>query len=75
MEIARSIHECGQAVLQELGRAHRINILSVAGQLGERSIIVYQAIGWLACEGRIRYIQEGNQVYVALPENEKQMVR
>ena len=71
MEIVRSIHECGQAVIHELARADRINILGIAGQLGERSIIVYQAIGWLACEGKIRYIQEGNQVYVALPENEK----
>ena len=67
MEIVKSIHECGQDVLNELARADRINILSIAGQLGERSIIVYQAIGWLACEGKIRYIQEGNQVYVSLP--------
>jgi len=71
MEIVRSIQECAQAVLHELARADRINILSIAEQLGERSMIVYQSIGWLACEGKIRYIQEANQVYVALPEHEK----
>ena len=71
MEIVRRIQECGQSVLDELSRADRINILSIAGQLGERNIIVYQAIGWLACEGKIRYIQEGNQVYVALPVDGK----
>ena len=70
MEIVKSIHECAQSMLNELARADKINILSIAGQLGERSIVVYQAIGWLACEGKIRYIQEGNQVYVALPQNE-----
>ena len=71
MEIVKRISDCGQGVLNELARADRINILSIAGQLGERSIVVYQAIGWLACEGRIRYIQEGNQVYIALPGNGK----
>ena len=68
MEIVRSIHECAESVLNELARADRINILSIAGHLGERSTIVYQSIGWLACEGKIRYIQEGNQVYIALAE-------
>jgi hypothetical protein len=71
MEIVNRISECGQGVLNELAQADRINILRIAGRLGERSIIVYQAIGWLACERRIRYIQEGNQVYVALAEGRK----
>lgn len=68
MEIVRSIHECAESVLGELARTDKINILSIAGHLGERSTIVYQSIGWLACEGKIRYIQEGNQVYIALAE-------
>ena len=61
-----SIHECAGKVLSELARLERVNILAVAGHLGERSTIVYQSIGWLACERKIRYLQEGNQVYIAL---------
>jgi hypothetical protein len=71
MDMIGSIHECAGRVLSELARSDRINILSIAGHLGERSTIVYQSIGWLACEGRIRYLQEGNQVYISLPENGK----
>ena len=71
MDMMGSIHECAGRVLSELAQLERVNILGIAGHLGERSTIVYQSIGWLACEGKIRYIQEANQVYVALPEHEK----
>jgi hypothetical protein len=71
MDILQNIHECAGRILNELARSDRLNILSIAGHLGERSTIVYQSIGWLACEGKIRYLQEGNQVYISLAENGK----
>jgi hypothetical protein len=71
MDILQNIHECAGRVLNELARSDRLNILSIAGHLGERSTIVYQSIGWLACEGKIRYLQEGNQVYISLAESGK----
>jgi hypothetical protein len=71
MDMIGSIHDCAGRVLSELARSEKINILSIAGHLGERSTIVYQSIGWLACEGRVRYIQEGSQVYITLTENGK----
>jgi hypothetical protein len=69
MDMMSSIRECTARVLDEIGRAERINILSIAEHLGERSLVVYQSIGWLAREGRIRFLQEGNQVYISLAEN------
>jgi len=69
MDMVSSVKECAERVLSEIARTDKLNILSVAGHLGERSLLVYQSIGWLACEGRIRYLQEGNQVYISLAEN------
>jgi len=71
MDMISSIHDCAGRLLDELARSEKVNVLSIAGHLGERSMIVYQSIGWLACQGRIRYLQEGNQVYIALAENGK----
>jgi hypothetical protein len=68
MDMARNVKECAERVLGVLQKTEHVNVLSVAGILGERNAIVYQSIGWLAREGRIRYVQEGNQVYLALVE-------
>jgi hypothetical protein len=66
MDMAASVKECAERVVNVLRKTERVNVLSVAEILGERSAIVYQSIGWLAHEGRIRYVQEGNQVYLSL---------
>ena len=71
MDMVNVVKECAERVLKEVARSDKINILNIAGHLGERSLIVYQSIGWLAHEGRIRYLQEGNQVYVSLAEDGK----
>ncbi len=65
MDMARSVKECTERVLVLLASRERVNVLNVAEQLGERSLVVYQAIGWLAREGRVRYEQDGNQVYLS----------
>jgi len=71
MDMVSNVKDCAERVLNEIARSEKVNILSVAAHLGERSLIVYQSIGWLAHEGRIRYLQEGNQVYIALAGNGK----
>jgi hypothetical protein len=69
MDMMSTIKDCTERVLTELTRSERINLLSIAGHLGERSMIVYESIGWLAHEGRINFQQEGNQVYVSLAKD------
>jgi hypothetical protein len=66
MDMASSVKDCNQKVLNVLAKSERVNILSVVQLLGEKNMIVYQAIGWLVHEGKIRYVQEGNQTYVSL---------
>jgi DNA-binding GntR family transcriptional regulator len=65
MDMAKSVTECTERILLLLANGQRVNVLNLAEQLGERSMVVYQAIGWLAREGRVRYEQDGNQVYLA----------
>jgi len=66
MDMARSVQDCAEKILGLLGREERVNVLRLAEQIGERSVVVYQAIGWLAHEGSVRYEQEGNQVYLSI---------
>jgi hypothetical protein len=66
MDMALSVKDCAEKILRLLGREERVNILRVAEQVGERSLVVYQAIGWLAREGSVRYEQGGNQVYLSI---------
>ena len=63
--MVKSVKDCTERVLLLLSNRERVNVLNVAEQLGERSLVVYQAIGWLAREGRVRFEQDGNQVYLA----------
>lgn len=60
------IVECAAVVVEALGEVGEINILRLSEYLGERSALSYQALGWLAREGKIRYRQQETQVFVSL---------
>ena len=72
MDMMSNIRECTGRVLAEVARSERINILSIAGRLGERSLVVYQSIGWLAREGR-NSLPPGRQSGVYLSCGEREM--
>lgn len=48
-----------------------VNILLIPELLQEKSVVAYQALGWLAREGRLRYLLKGSQAYVSLAEPPK----
>jgi DNA-binding transcriptional regulator PaaX len=48
-----------------------INILRLSEYLGERSTLTYQALGWLAREGKVQYEQKGSQIFVSLTDAER----
>jgi len=62
------IASCAERVTSLLGGKHPINVLLLPELLGERSLVAYQALGWLAREGRVRYSMNGRQCYVSLAE-------
>ena len=60
------IAECATKISELLRRSGEVNILNLCEHLAERSVVGYQALGWLAHEGRIHYRKQGSQVYVSL---------
>ena len=70
MTVEERIAECAAGVRRALNDGQEINILRLAEFIGERGVLTYQALGWLAREGKVRYRQSGTQVFVSLkPEN------
>lgn len=64
--VVELITECARKIEGLLAKSGEVNILSVCDHLAERSMVGYQALGWLAHEGRIHYRKQGSQVYVSL---------
>jgi hypothetical protein len=64
--VEEQIAECAERIVAVLVRIRQANILQLSEHLTDRSTLIYQAIGWLAREGRISYERHGNQVYVLL---------
>jgi hypothetical protein len=50
-------------VLQTRGKA---SVSQLPKLVGERDVVAYQALGWLAREGKICYRTEGNRTFVEL---------
>ena len=62
----QQIAECARRILMMLPALGEVNVLRLSEYLSERSVIAYQALGWLAREGRLRYSRRGSQIYVSL---------
>jgi Mn-dependent DtxR family transcriptional regulator len=69
--VVERIAECAAVIMAALGEVGEINVLRLSEFLDERSALTYQALGWLAREGRIRYRQRESQVFISLTEEEK----
>ena len=66
----KRIAECAKRILALLEHTPEVNILRVSEVLGERSVIAYQALGWLARDRKIRYEQRGSQTFISSQEVE-----
>jgi hypothetical protein len=64
--VEKIIAECAERIVDALGKTREVNILRLSEILAERSMIIYQAVGWLAREGRVVYEQREKQVYIKL---------
>ena len=53
-----------------LEKTEEVNILRLSELLGERNVIAYQALGWLARDKKIDYTQKGSQVFISRHEGE-----
>jgi len=68
--VEEKIAECATKILALLEKTGEVNILRLSELLGERSVVAYQALGWLAREQKIRYEQKGSQVFISRNEGE-----
>jgi hypothetical protein len=64
--VEKVIAECAGRIVALLGSRGEANVRRLSELLAERSLITYQALGWLARDGRIRYVQRGSQFYVTV---------
>jgi len=59
------IAECSKRIWLILDKTPEVNILRLSKLLGERNVIAYQGLGWLARESKIHYAQKGSQVFIS----------
>lgn len=60
-------------VWQILKEKDAVEISSLPRMSKEKSVIVYQALGWLARENKLKYRKKGDKVYVSLAAHEKNL--
>jgi hypothetical protein len=48
-----------------------LNITQVPKLLREKSMVIYQAIGWLAREDKIEFRKDATKIWISLAESEK----
>ena len=65
MAVIEAIVRCAERISALLEQKQEVNILHLSELLGERSVIAYQALGWLARDNKINYLQKGNQSYIS----------
>ena len=59
------IAECASRIWILLVGTREVNVLRLSELLGERSVIAYQALGWLARDRKIQYAQKGTQIFIS----------
>ncbi|MBN2287925.1 MAG: winged helix-turn-helix domain-containing protein [Candidatus Glassbacteria bacterium] len=57
-------------IWQALKGGGEVNISQLPKTLNEKQVLVYQALGWLAREGKIEYRTKGSRTYVSLSDSE-----
>jgi hypothetical protein len=65
------VGETAGRVWETLKNKEKVEISALAKILKEKTVVVYQAVGWLAREDKISYHIRGNKIYISLSASEK----
>jgi hypothetical protein len=57
-------------ILALLEHTREANILHMSQLVQEKSVLAYQALGWLARDNMIIYVEKGSQTYVSRSEED-----
>jgi len=60
------VGETAGRVWEMLKNKDKVEISALARMLKEKTVVVYQAVGWLAREDKISYHVKGNKIYISL---------
>jgi hypothetical protein len=66
-----AIGEAAGKIWKTLKTKEEISISQLPKILGEKTLIIHQALGWLAREDKIVYRTKGNKILVSLTESER----
>ena len=58
-------------VWQVLSKQEQADIRQLPRMIAEKPVIVNQALGWLAREGKLEYREQGDRLFVALNRTER----
>jgi hypothetical protein len=59
------------AIWSVLSKKNEVNVTQLPKVVKEKTLVIHQALGWLAREGKIDYRSEGEKLFVSLIESEK----
>ena len=68
--VEEKIAECAGRIWVLLGETPEVNMLRLSELLGERNVLAYQALGWLARDSRVHYTQKGSQIFISRHDGE-----
>lgn len=66
------IGETAGKIWKFLKEKGEVDIAQLPRNLKEKSVIVYQAVGWLACEDKIEYRTKATKTFISLAESERE---
>jgi len=69
------IGEVAGKIWRTLGKKGEVNIATLPKFLKEKNEITYQALGWLAHEGKIIYKKKENKNFVSLTDTEQEIFK
>lgn len=58
-------------IWKTLREKEKVDVSQLPRILKEKSVIVYQALGWLAREDKINYHTKGDKIFVSLSDSEQ----
>ncbi len=63
------------AIWNVLSKKDEVNVSQLSKVVKEKTIVIHQALGWLAREGKIDYRSEGEKLFVCLTTGERHAPR
>jgi hypothetical protein len=62
-------------VWQTLGAKEEIGLAQLPKAMKGKGEVIYQGLGWLACENKVIYRTKAGKVYVSLSDGERELFK